>query len=107
MIVRKGAVVLAGGLLLALSAGQFPKIPGADKIRQKISRIPGVDRLPGVAQEPAITTGLADAVTELPFLDDFHPVRLTPLTDLRRTTSGGFVLSHPGTYVFDAGERPS
>lgn len=65
-----------------------------------VSKITGVDEI--LQKEPPITTSLADAVTEVPFLDDFNPGLFAPMTSLPRTPEGGFILQQPGLYTFDA-----
>lgn len=52
-------------------------------------------------EEPPISTSLEDALTEVPFLDDFNPEIVTPLTVLPRGVKGGFLL-HPGLYKLNA-----
>ena len=59
--------------------------------------IPGLDRI--LKQEPWITTGLADAKTEVPFLDRYDPRVLTPLAEMPRGSRGEFMLL-PGAYDF-------
>lgn len=72
---------------------QFPKkIP--------IPKIPGLDKI--LKREPAITTDISDAVTGVPFLDDFELSGASPMSILPRTSEGGFVLEKPGAYVFEA-----
>jgi hypothetical protein len=82
--------------LIALSAtGQFqlpkhlPHIP--------IEKIPGMDKLLG--NEPALTTSLADARTEIAFLDDFQPFYPRPLPAAK---SGGLIDLAPGAYAYVA-----
>ena len=81
MTLRK-STLLAAALLAIFGAAvidshaQFhlpknlPKIPGLD-------RIPGLDKLLG--KEPPVTTSLADALTEVAFLDNFNPELALPL----------------------------
>lgn len=89
-----GLLVVIVGTVLA----QFPKLPKVpDFIRDKI---PGLDKI--LKSEPPITTSINDAVTEVPFLDDFDPQFLLPMALLPRTTNGGFVLEYPGLYEFHA-----
>jgi hypothetical protein len=73
-------------LVLFVSCAEVPKIPAL------------ADILKG---EPAITTSLSDAVTEVPFLDDFNPKELYPMTGLPRGPNGGFLL-HSGLFQFNA-----
>lgn len=52
-------------------------------------------------EEPPISTSLEDALTEVPFLDDFNPEIIAPLTVLPRGPQGGFLL-RPGLYKLNA-----
>jgi hypothetical protein len=88
------AVLLAFfSILSGILMSQFPKIP---KIIP--DKIPGLDKI--LKQESPITNKLSDAVTEVPFLDDFDPEAEIPMTVLPRTDEGGFVIKYPGAYVF-------
>ncbi|MDQ6799505.1 MAG: hypothetical protein M3041_01570 [Acidobacteriota bacterium] len=103
MTLRK-SFLLAAALLAVLgvavidSHAQFhlpknlPKIPGLD-------RIPGLDKLLG--KEPPVTTSLADALTEVAFLDDFTPELALPLGAAPHTSDGDFKL-RPGSYHYTA-----
>jgi hypothetical protein len=93
--------LLACFILLSIPGqGQFPKlpkipkIPGAEKVK-----IPGLDRL--FNEDPPVTTALTDAVTEVPFLDDYAPRSGAPLIETPRTASGAFTL-FPGNFEFEA-----
>jgi len=66
-----------------------PKVPG----------IPGLDLL--MKEDPPITTSLGDAVTEIPFLDDFTPRNAVPMTVLSRKPDGSFQV-YPGDFSFEA-----
>jgi hypothetical protein len=79
---------------------QFPRLPGTDRIR--IPKTVPLDRLPGRGSEPAITTGLTDALTEVPFLDDYNPQTVVPMRRLPGTAGGGFRLVLPGVYELNA-----
>ena len=81
-----GLVLVISGTVLVQCAG-IPKIPGLDDILKK---------------EPPVTTSLEDAVTEVPFLDDYNPKVAMPMSMLPRTTEGGFILEEPGNYIFEA-----
>jgi hypothetical protein len=61
-------------------------IPGLDLVRQ---------------QGPWIGTGLADAVTEVPFLDHYDPRILAPLAEMPCSPTGEFLVA-PGAYDFFA-----
>ena len=81
-----GLVLVISGTVLVQCAG-IPKIPGLDDILKK---------------EPPVTTSLEDAVTEVPFLDDYNPTVAMPMSLLPRTPEGGFILEEPGNYIFEA-----
>jgi hypothetical protein len=90
------SVVLVVAVLLVTSEfifSQFPKIP---KIIP--DKIPGVEDI--IKKESPITNKLSDAVTEVPFLDDFNPRVKIPMTALPRTSEGAFVIKYPGSFVF-------
>jgi len=89
-------------VLMVLSLGVWCSSP---------AQIPGIDlkllkKIPGLADilksPPALTTSFADAVTEVPYLDDFNPTGAFPLSKLRRTPDGGFVLERPGVFLFES-----
>jgi hypothetical protein len=61
--------------------------------------IPGLNKILG--GESVLTTSIQDAVTEVPFLDDFDPPAARPMTALPRTSQGGFILERPGNYLFE------
>lgn len=86
-------ILAAAAAALSLAAGQIslpkPKIPG----------IPGLDSL--LKEDPPITTSLKDAVTEVPFLDEFNPRSAVPLTVLARSNDGRFDV-FPGVFSFEA-----
>jgi len=87
------------GILFAMCGtafSQFPKLPKIPKVVP--DKIPGLDKI--LKKESPITNKLSDAVTEVPFLDDFNPKGKIPMTVLPRTKEGGFVLEEPGAYVF-------
>ena len=79
-------VLVIAGTVWVQCAG-IPKIPGLNDILKK---------------EPPVTTSLADAVTEVPFLDDYNPKVAMPMSLLPRTPEGGFILEEPGNYIFEA-----
>jgi hypothetical protein len=65
----------------------------------------GIPEIPGfkgiLEGKPPITTSLSDAVTEVPFLDDFDPKVLVLMTVLPRGPNGGFLL-RPGLFELNA-----
>jgi hypothetical protein len=81
-----GFLLVISGTLLVQCAGVL-KIPGLDEILQR---------------EPAVTTSISDAVTGVPFLDDFDPLGSIPMITLPRTPDGSFLLEYPGSFVFVA-----
>lgn len=81
------------GLLLVMSIGFLVQCAGVLKIL-------GLDEI--LQSEPPITTSLSDAVTEVPFLDDYDLDGAIPMSTLPRTPDGGFVLEHPGHFIFEA-----
>jgi len=101
---RKSLLLVSGPLLALLallaidSRAQFhlpkklPKIPGIEKI-------PGVDKILG--NEPPVTTSLADALTEVAFLDNFTPEFPLPLGTAPRSIEGEYKL-RPGAYRYQA-----
>jgi len=85
-------------MIVGTVLAQFPKIPKIPKVLPE--KIPGVDKI--LKREPPVTTSISDAVTEVPFLDDFDPKELIPMTLLPRTPGGDFILEYPGLYLFKA-----
>ncbi len=83
-------------VLLAGAAPASGQIPG---LREAAGGLLG--RAPSLAsfleEDPAITTSLADALTEVPYLDGWAPADVTSLGIVRRRSDGSFVL-HPGAY---------
>ena len=54
--------------------------------------LPKILSLEGILEgAPPITTSLSDAVTEVPFLDDFDPKYFVSMTILPRDSKGGFL----------------
>lgn len=88
-------------IVLATGASAQIRLPG--KIPRIPVNIPGVGNIPGLdkllGNEPALTTNIADARTEIAFLDDFAPVYPRPLPSADR--SGGVALL-PGAYSYVA-----
>lgn len=94
--------VLVGLLPVALGAVlvgcvRVPEIPSPDEVL--VPKIPSLDKI--LKREPPITTSLSDAVTEIPFLDDFDPEDLVPMTVLPRGPNGSFLL-RPGLFELNA-----
>jgi len=82
-------------LLLNIGLAQFPKFK--IKIPKKI---PGLDKI--LRREPVLTTSISDALTEVPFLDNYNPKIAFPLSLEPRTPDGGFILEKSGHYMFEA-----
>jgi hypothetical protein len=96
---KKALAALAVFCVCLLAVGvlsgqvQLPKI--------KIPKdIPGLDDI--LKGESPVTTGIRDAVTEVPFLDDYDPEYFMPLTMLPRTPEGVFILERTGDLEFEA-----
>ena len=53
-------------------------------------------------KKTAITTTIADAGPEVPFLDDYSPEAPFPMSLLPRTQNGRFILNRPGHFIFEA-----
>jgi len=82
---------LAFSLVGMIAFAQFPTV--------KIPKISGGNPF---EKEGALTTSLADAVTEAPFLDDFEPQDTAPLSLFPRGPNNGFLIREPGAYWFSA-----
>ncbi len=95
MRISVSRVGLAAVLLVCLGTGpglsQLPRLPSLPGLP-----IPGTDRL--TRAERAVTTSLTDAVTEVPFLDEFNPRDAAPLRRLQRGSRNGFLLDRPGFF---------
>lgn len=86
------------GFLLAMSGALLAQFP---KVKVKIpKKIPGLNKI--LKSKPPITTSILDAVTEVPFLDDYNPRVFMPMSMFPRTQVGGFVLERPGDYSFES-----
>jgi FecR protein len=99
---RSLSVFLVIGSFMALLGFGFlraQKIPGLGSIKKKLDKF-SINRL--LEGEPPVSTSLSDAVTEVPFLDDFNPPEPAPMTFLPRAGNGDFVLVRPGAFQFTA-----
>jgi hypothetical protein len=67
-----------------------------DVLKETEYEVPSLNKL--IREKPAITTDLSDAVTEVPYLDDFDPEEIAPLTRLFRGPHNGFLLDRPGLF---------
>jgi hypothetical protein len=91
------AASLVACLGLGILAAQ--KVPGLGNIKKKFETFSLSRFLEG---EPPLSTSLDDAVTEVPFLDDFNPPDPAPMAVLPRAENGNFLLVRPGVYEFTA-----
>jgi len=91
------AVALLASLTLGLVWAQ--KIPGLGRVKQKLEKFSLNSLLKG---EPPISTSLKDAITEVPFLDDFNPPEPGPMTVLPRAGNNDFMLVRTGVFGFTA-----
>jgi len=89
-------ILLLSFLLIFVNSGQAQ----IKKILKKVpKKIPGIESI--LRSEPPISTSIQDAVTEIPFLDDFNPQRPFPMTALPRTSDGDFFLDLKGHFLFE------
>ncbi|MFN8139555.1 MAG: hypothetical protein U0R49_07135 [Fimbriimonadales bacterium] len=86
---RTALISLIPILILGAGIAQIPGLGGGG--------LPGVDSL--FKEEPPITTALTDAVTEIPFLDEFSPASAIDMSILKK--SGGAFRLAPGDYAFE------
>ena len=70
------------------------------KIGKDLNKLSVHDTL--LQRESPLTTTIEDAVTEVPFLDDYNPKGAMPMSTLPRTPEGGFIVEKPGNYIFEA-----
>ena len=82
-------------LFLGFGLAQIPKL----KIKIP-KRIPGLDKI--LKREPVLTTSISDAVTGVPFLDDYNPKITSSLGLEPRNSEGSFILEKQGNYSFEA-----
>jgi hypothetical protein len=54
-----------------------------------------------IDREPAIATGVSDAVTAVPFLDGYEPAGTSPLSLQPRADDGAFELTEPGHFAIE------
>jgi hypothetical protein len=84
-------------IILALSMGSLEMCMNVSEIiRETVNKAPSLSSL--IEEKPAIVTSLADAVTEVPFLDDFNPERFVPMIRLFRGSNNGFILDRAGLF---------
>jgi hypothetical protein len=92
------STVVAVALLFGAAKGLAQKVPGVDSLRKGLDKVSVQKLLEG---EPAITTTLTDAITEVTFLDDFEPLDWAPLGRQPRGTEGGFRLTGGGAFAME------
>jgi hypothetical protein len=80
-------------LLSIVATAAFPQWP------IKIPKLPVANPF---EKESPLSTSLADAVTEIPFLDDFEPQDIAPLSRMPRGPNNGFMIQEPGAYTMSA-----
>ncbi|MEP0815012.1 MAG: hypothetical protein HRF49_10150 [bacterium] len=83
------AAVLAAVLVCTTSNAQFGDLLGG------LPKLPGLDI--GMNDDPPITTSFDDAVTSVPYLDDYKPARVFPVCEMPEGP-GGKYLVQPGVY---------
>lgn len=94
---RRSSILISASaaLVMLLSGGCFAGL--LDSLGDKIPSVGGF-----MEEKPAITTSLKNAVTEVPFLDDFNPTVFAPMTRLPRGPNNGFLIERPGLFEFNA-----
>jgi hypothetical protein len=84
-------------IILALVLGSLQMCTQVSEVLKETEYgVPSLSNL--IEEKPAITTDLSDAVTEVPFIDDFNPEDVAPLTRLDRGPHNGFLLDRPGLF---------
>ena len=97
-------LVFAGGVLVVASAFGLwltaaPASPQLSKLNP-LKKSGAVEKL--LKGDPPLTTGLSDAVTEVPFLDGFKPASFRSMVRLPRGDRQEFLMSQPGLYAYEA-----
>ena len=87
-------------MMLALLVSISLSASHAGLLDNLTEKIPSLDSF--TQQKPAISTSLKNAVTEVPFLDDFNPTEFAPMTRLPRGPRNGFSLDRPGLFELEA-----
>lgn len=78
-----------------------PEQKAKEEARKKLQlQIPDLNRI--LEEEPGLTTSFDDAVTAIPFFDDYEPFYTAPLCQLPMLPQGGFLVSVPGDFEFEA-----
>lgn len=85
-------------IAVAMFAG-FPAMAQfGDLLGMGLGEIPGIDI--GMKDDPPISTSFDDAVTSVPFLDEYPPERSFAACEMPRGPKGGYIVQ-PGTYQTD------
>ena len=75
-----------------------PPVPTVPPV-PKLPSVPGLDLL--FSGESPVTTGLDDAITSIPFIDNYTPAFDLPLLSMPHDGNGVFHLQ-PGSYIYEA-----
>lgn len=93
-----GEFVFSAIILIVFANFLFAQIPSLPDVSGDIlDKLPGTDEI--LKSKPPVTTNIKDAVTDIPFLDDFDPEYYVPMTALPRSQKGAFRLDRPGLYT--------
>jgi hypothetical protein len=93
-------IVSLGICIVAITGLMMAQLPSLPKIPKDLAdKIPDMSKI--LEGESPITTSINDALTGIPFLDEYEPTLMAPMEILPRTETGGFVLERPGAYIFD------
>lgn len=95
---KRTTTALTLALAIAGAAPVKAQIPGLGDAARVLDRVPSLSSF--LEGDPAVTTNLDDAVTEVAFLDGSTPLRFWALDALPRDANGGFRLV-PGAFVFE------
>lgn len=88
--------VLAASWLLVVAVVASPQLSKLNPLK----KLTAVEKL--LKEDPVLTTGLSDAVTEVPFLDGYKPVSFRSMVRLPRGDRQEFLMSQPGLYAYEA-----
>lgn len=87
-------------LILLILTMAYGGVDQFKKLRDKLTKkIPGISKI--LKSKPSLTTSLTDAVTEVPFLDDYNPEVFTSMDFLPRTPEGSIILKYSGRYMYE------
>jgi len=91
ILVRIAQLLIMLGVIIPAYGFGIPK----PKLGDILGELPSLNL--GLDEEEPITTSLDDAMTEVPFLDDYNPKYFLPMGELPRGPGGSFLLM-PGCY---------